>query len=275
MKFAVCLVVKNEARDLAEWLAYYGIVGFDTILVYDNGSVDGTACVATGAGKLQDIRIISWEHVGARAQMEAYQHAMKENAAEFDWIAALDADEFLVVHSQGGMRALCEAMPPNADAIAIDWAMFGANGHEHFPDAMITEAFTRRSEAAFAPNRHVKCLVRPGAVQSCPTPHAFIVPGRTVRPNGLEIEWMVNPDGLKIFGLTRHTAEYDIAQINHYFTRSRAHWAARLARGNFVNARNWADFDFYNRNEVEDRSALAEGAAVRRQRDAIMALVAV
>ncbi len=272
LRLAACVVVRNEGRDLAEWLAFHALAGFDATLVYDHASTDDTACVVAAASRLQDVRVVRWEHTSGRAQMDAYLHAMRENAGEFDWIAALDADEFLVVHLPGGVRALCRAAPADADAIAVCWAMFGANGHEQFPDVMVTEAFTRRSEAGFAPNRHVKSLVRPGAAQACPTPHTFIVPGRTVRPDGSDIAWAADPDGHDCYGLMRQPADHGIAQVNHYFTRSRAHWAARLSRGNFIATRTWAEFDVYDRNEIEDRSALVNGAAVRQRRDAIMAL---
>ena len=45
MTSTVCLIAKNEERALAEWLAYQCVIGFDRIVVYDNGSTDATASI--------------------------------------------------------------------------------------------------------------------------------------------------------------------------------------------------------------------------------------
>jgi hypothetical protein len=46
MRAAVCLFVRDEERDIAEWLAFQFAVGFDAVILYDNGSVDRTAEIA-------------------------------------------------------------------------------------------------------------------------------------------------------------------------------------------------------------------------------------
>jgi hypothetical protein len=35
MRIAVCLIVRNEVGDIAEWLAYHATAGFDAFLVYE------------------------------------------------------------------------------------------------------------------------------------------------------------------------------------------------------------------------------------------------
>jgi hypothetical protein len=39
MKSAVCLFVRDEERRIGEWLAYHFVIGFSTLIVYDNGSL--------------------------------------------------------------------------------------------------------------------------------------------------------------------------------------------------------------------------------------------
>lgn len=42
---AVCVIIKNEARYLAEWIVYHQLVGVDHFYIYDNNSEDDLAGV--------------------------------------------------------------------------------------------------------------------------------------------------------------------------------------------------------------------------------------
>jgi hypothetical protein len=57
MKVAVCLMVRDEADDIASWLAWYHLLGFDTCIVYDDHSTDGTWDVLCAAARVQDVRV--------------------------------------------------------------------------------------------------------------------------------------------------------------------------------------------------------------------------
>lgn len=82
-KISVVIVCKNEAHIIGQSLA--GIAGLtDDIVVYDNGSTDGTQEIVRRSGA----RLIegSWEGFGKTKN--------KANAlARYDWILSLDADE--------------------------------------------------------------------------------------------------------------------------------------------------------------------------------------
>jgi glycosyltransferase involved in cell wall biosynthesis len=264
MKIAACLIVRNEAEDIAEWIAYHIAAGFDTILAYDNASSDATLDVLQAAARVFDVRITPWNSRCATAQVKAYDHAIATNRTEFDWIAVLDSDEFLVFHGRQSVHSLCNAAN-DAAAIGINWAMFGTNGHIYTPRSLVIEAFTRRAMNSFDANRHVKSIVRPDAVDRCLNPHAFRVHGRTIAPNGTDLLWCTT-DGIPQPGLTATQPNYGIAQVNHYFTRSRAHWARKTARGypNPASRTKLLHFAQYDRNEIEDYSALRNLDAVRR-----------
>src|SRR5580698_10970197 len=90
MKSAVCLIVRNEVRDIQEWM------GFDTLIIFDNGSEDGTAELIRAAGRRYDIRFHHWENRSKDSQSLAYGAACEAYKLEFDWIAFIDSDEFFV-----------------------------------------------------------------------------------------------------------------------------------------------------------------------------------
>lgn len=270
MKIAACLIVKDEARDIAEWIAFHALAGFDALLIYDNGSSDGTTALLQAAAGLHDVRVTPWRTRAGAAQMDAYRHALRTSRHEFEWVALIDSDEFIVIHQPDTLRTLCDT---GAAAIGINWAMFGSNGHDQLPSRLVIESFTRRAEVSFPINRHVKSLVRPGAVLESLNPHAFTVDGPTILPDGRALEWERDPDGNLRAGLTQTPADYTIAQVNHYFTRSRAHWQMKTARGypNPGSMHKLQQFDDYDRNEVEDTSALCCVADVRKHRADILA----
>jgi len=269
MKTAICLIVRNEARDIAEWIALHAQVGFDTQIIFDNRSDDTTSLIIKAASRRHDIRYHFWADCSQRSQVLAYEAACEAYRLEFDWIAFVDSDEFVVPE---------ENMPINTylagfsgfSAIAVHWAIYGANGHDDFPDGLVIENFTRRAPADFFPARHVKSIIRPGFAQRCLNPHCFDMRGHRLGsycdPLGRPMAWWPAPEAGGILpGLSKNEPDYGGCRINHYFTRSRAHWRAKLKRGypSDVAVRKMEEFDTYDRNDVEDGIALRYLARVR------------
>jgi hypothetical protein len=75
-----------------------------------------------------------------------------------------------------------------------------------------------------------------------------------------------SPDGLRR-GVSRAEPDYDVLRVNHYFTRSRAQWDAKLRRGypSDVELRRAEEFDLYDRNEVDDPIAARDAEALRAE----------
>jgi glycosyltransferase involved in cell wall biosynthesis len=263
MKSAVCLIVRDEARDIQEWIAFHALAGFDTQIIFDNGSTDGTAARTRAAAAQYDIRFHDWENRSAGSQVLAYQAACEAYRLEFDWMAFIDSDEFLVTPDGEPVNDFL-ARFEGWSAIAVNWAVYGSNFHDSAPDGLVVENFTRRAEADFFPARHVKSIIRPHLAQSCPNPHYFAmredIDGHYCDARGQYMLWVRAPEveGGVLHGVSRAAPDYTLCRVNHYFTRSRAHWLAKLARGypsDFV-IRKMAEFDTYDRNEVADPIAM-------------------
>ncbi len=253
MKSAICLIVRNEARDIAEWIAFHALLGFDALIIFDNDSDDGTDEVIKAAGRLYDIRLHPWPGRAARTQLAAYEAACAAYRLEFDWIAFLDSDEFLLPEQDEPINTLL-ARFAGWSGIAVNWAIFGANGHDALPDGLITESFTRRADTSFFPTLDMK---------SCLNPHCFDLRGGRLgsycAADGTRLSWLPAPEhGGALPGVTMAPPSYAACRVNHYFTRSRAHWRAKMRRGypSDIATRHMAEFDEYDRNDIEDRSAL-------------------
>jgi len=270
MKIAVCLIVRNEVRDIDEWIAHHALAGFDTQIIFDNGSVDGTVERIRAAARTYDIRFHNWVNRSKQAQTLAYEAACTAYKLEFDWIAFLDSDEFLITANGESASALLERFG-DWSAVALNWAVYGSSGHDEAPPGLVLENFTRRADESFFPARHVKSIVRPRLATNCPNPHFFNMAGNAERrycdAHGNPMLWMLAPEGPGgvLRGLSRAQPDYTAARINHYFTRSRAHWLAKVNRGypSDVAVRTLEEFDTYDRNEVEDPIALRNIAALR------------
>ncbi len=56
-KIAVTAVIRNEAPNIAEWIAYHAACGFDAIILFNNGSTDDSAARALALRDKIDIRL--------------------------------------------------------------------------------------------------------------------------------------------------------------------------------------------------------------------------
>ncbi len=271
MKTAVCLIVRNEARDIGEWIIYHQVLGFDTQIIFDNGSDDGTVAVIQAAGRHYDIRIHDWQDRSTQSQLAAYNAAIGAYRLEFDWMAFIDSDEFLVPDADVPVNEWLATYDRWA-GIAVPWAVYGANGHDDFPSGLVTENFTRRAGPGFFPARHVKSIVRPHLAGRALNPHCFElaphVAGAYCDLARRPVQWWPAPEhGGELAGFAAHEPDYTLGRINHYFTRSRAHWRAKLRRGypSDVAIRKMEEFDEYNRNDIADPIAGRYGDRIRAE----------
>jgi glycosyltransferase involved in cell wall biosynthesis len=251
MKAAICAIVKDEGPIIGEWLSYHLALGFDAAIVLDNDSTDGTALIVEAAAHEFDVRakpIV--RDAGYETQENAYVAACREFGAEFDWMAFVDADEFIAPTHDASIKDLLARLDAH-HAVCLNWQMFGSAGHLTQPDDLVIEAFRTCAPMSFAPNRHVKSIVRPGNVLGPFNPHVFEVRHAYVDALGRPVTWGEVP------GLTSTMLDDAAWFIHHYFVQSRARWSAKLARGYMdETVRRDSDFASYDRNEVLNATAL-------------------
>jgi hypothetical protein len=210
----------------------------------------------------------------------AYDAALCAYRLEFDWIAFVDSDEFVIPGDQVTINDYL-ARFDGFSGLAMPWAIYGSNGHEDFPKAMVLDAFVRRAAEAFFPARHVKSIIRPAFAARCLNPHCFDLRGNRLGsycdPRGQPMVWKDAPEwGGIIPGMAGAPPDYACGRINHYFTRSRAHWQCKLQRGYPSDhaIRKMEEFDEYDRNEVFDPIAHRYLPALREALARLEALIA-
>jgi FkbM family methyltransferase len=226
---AVVLVVKDEAADIAAWLAWHLELGFDACIVYDDDSTDGTWEILQAAGRGQDVR--TRRTIGPKPgpyeirQEICYRQALADGRDEFEWLAFFDADEFLALYEDEDVHAFLGRFG-NVDAVAVNWCNYGSGGHLLKPAAPAFEAYIWHGDERQTINRHVKSIVRPR--QTGPdwrNVHCLDVPDERYRlANGDELVWSETP------GIIKGEPDWQVAKLMHYQCRSMEHFVERLKK---------------------------------------------
>lgn len=255
MSLAIAVIARNEEAIIGEWIAHHLHVGFDKILVYDNGSEDNTRKIVAEAAEQQPVELISWTRTGADFQDSAYADALERTRGVSDWLALLDADEFLSPGAGLTVAVVLDSVE-DADAVGVNWAIFGSGGRDEPASGLVTETYLMRSAADFMPNNHVKSIVRPTASTRTINCHMAEVSGRYVDPCGQPIDWAED-------GVTTAVRGWDRLKVNHYFVRSRADWERKVRRGYRDMDRAMELFDTYDQNIEYDPALEKEAGSLR------------
>lgn len=263
---ALVLIVRNEARHIAEWATFHHRAGVRHFIVYDNGSTDETIPAIRTTLPPAALTVIPWcqlFHDGRTGreihnQVLAYAHAARNFGPTYRWMSFLDVDEFLVPVQAS---SLTDALDHLGDqrSLSLPWHMFGRNRHIEMPEGGVLENYTRRAADPMTEAtgvRNFKQIVDPCHVTGLRV-HAIEVDGGDKTCN----------DRGEIFRLRDRTTpafySADHLQLNHYYTRSDAELRAKIERGPNLttNSRDhqrrvWRKVENIEKSEVEDRAAL-------------------
>lgn len=226
---AIVCIIKNEARYIREWIAYYKLMGVDHIYLFNNGSTDNVREVLQKELEAEFVTLIDF--TGANAQLPVYRLAVKYLRGKYRWVAFIDADEF-IVPTNGDLKEYL-AGKENCPAIGIDWVVFGTGGHKKRPEGLVTENyFSTFEDADNLLNLRIKCIVNPDEVYDVYSPHFCVLKnGRyAVDENGEEIttKWMyVSGSGPAFTGKNSTRT----IRINHYWTKSEQDLLEKCNRG--------------------------------------------
>lgn len=244
---AACLIFRDAAPYLAEWLLFHLAAGIDRFYLYDNGSRDDCREVLSPFIKRGIVDLTSWR--GPRMQQQAYNRCLKRVPPEVTWLAFIDDDEFLFA-SDG--RSLGDALRPFEEeaGVAVCWRLYGSSGRIHREDDWVIRRFTRRAEG---PDSHVKCIVRPGRVRRAVVLGHQFLPRPGFRIVDEKFRAMDSPLAAE--------PSTDLLRINHYLTKSIEELVMRrtVRDRRFLPARSIPVLERIRRekpwNSVEDHSA--------------------
>jgi hypothetical protein len=218
---AVCAIFRNEARYLAEWVAFHRIVGVEHLFLYNNLSDDDYAEVLEPFVAEGSVTLIDWPMYPGQDQ--AYDDCVERTRGAWRWVAFIDLDEFLF---SPRIRPVPELLTQfeHVPGVGVPWAQFGTSGHMIPPPGLVIENYNQKRMGR-RNLRQFKSVLDPSAVTKCLGPHSFTYRDRV----------FAGP-------VPRFASVHDL-RVNHYFSRSDAELQAKVraldSYGKPRNARAW------------------------------------
>ena len=265
--------VRNESPYLAEWIAWHKMIGYDHFLVYTNDNSDNTKEILE---KISRLGYLTWFELFPTAdekpQILAFKRAMEWiHEKKPDWISCFDVDEFLNLKADSSIDGLV-ARHPKADAIAINWKIFGSSHLTNKGMGLTPERFLWAAYDDFFEHRQFKSLVRYHK-DLVLIFHRAVYKNHVydnlkyVYPNGVGLNKQI-AGAFKPFNTINgdYYVDFSIAQLNHYAVRSLVEFQMKRKRGHGLELKSDTDIpdkkrdDNYwrkfNRNDVFDHSIL-------------------
>jgi hypothetical protein len=210
----------TNARDepnIAEWIAHHLLLGFDKVFVFDHLSKESIQSkLGTNFNNKVNIRRVDGSgNIKLKLMKEAVEIADKEEAS---WMLYLDSDEFLNLNKHKNVKEYLLHFV-EADAVGVNWLMFGSSGYVEQPSGLITENFIR-SELRL--NQHVKSFVRPSQVMNVVNPHWFFIQNKNRYYSGNETRMSMGPfnnQPLPFINAPAYIAHYVIQSEHEYVRR--------------------------------------------------------
>lgn len=226
-KLGAVAIIKNEAPYLKEWIEFHKIVGVEVFYLYDNESTDNTKKILQ---PYIEQGIVKYEVVrGKNRQITVYNQAISCYRDDVEWLAIIDADEFIVPIVYETVVQMLESINKPFSQILIGWLIYGSNDFQKKPEGMVIENFKKHADPNFMAD--YKPIINPRLVLNVTFPHWANVIGKTVDENGKKI-WGY-PFITKNYALP---ASKDKIRINHYYSKSLEEFLIKSKRG-------YADYD--------------------------------
>lgn len=282
MRFLAVLTVRNEGAYLLEWLAHHRACGFTDFLVFSNDCQDGTDTMLDrldAMGLLTHVRNEGPYDQGG-IQFTAYKTAdQMPIVRQADWIAALDVDEFVNVHTGDRTVQALTAALPDAGAITLTWRLFGCAGQARFRDEPVTRTFTRAAPVVmYWPWRSAmfKTLYRNDGTYGKIGVHR----PRSPDPDRVHQARWFDGEGRELDDKFRTTrifsnygrSNYRLVQLNHYPLGSMENYVLKADRGRAVHADHMLGVDYWverNFNQDEDTTIYALAPRMQAELDAL------
>lgn len=216
-QLAAVLLVKDENEYLPEWLAWHVAQGVEHFYIYDDSRESSVMDVLGDYAALCTVR--DAKRYQYHLQFEAYIDALRRFGGEAEWMAFIDADEFLRSVDGTSITNVLNAMPASAAAVLCPWVVYNANGQTLKTSGTVRERFTQTVEWPLS-NPNWKSIVRPALVETMAahSPLKMSEGAILVDAHGVEVE-------------DKHSLPVDKLVVDHYFTKSYEEWVERLAKG--------------------------------------------
>jgi len=218
----VCIaaILRDEECFVDEWIAYHRMIGVQHFYIYDDAPA--SPLVEYLRPHADYVTVVPWyqrhlELPGRNRQTKAYTHAWKTFGDRHEWIAFIDADEFLVFPAHANVDDFLAGFD-NVGAVSLHWHVFGHNGFFDDPQDLVTAALTRRMSA---PGRMAKTISRCRGISSIDSAHFCAMKRGFPRVDANKVP----------FADAIYPGKTERGFVNHYSCRSFVRWMNRTKIG--------------------------------------------
>ena len=138
---SLCLIFKNEAPYLKEWIEYHRLIGVEHFYLYNNFSDDNFNDILQ---PYIDEGIVTYTDFPFKyAQLKAYSDCYEKACNETEWLGFIDADEYINLQNSNSIREFLHRYR-KYPSVYFNWRIFGTSGHlkENYSE-LTTERYTQ------------------------------------------------------------------------------------------------------------------------------------
>lgn len=230
--YYICAIIKDEHPYVREWALHHKNLGFDKIVLYDDGSSHPYDAEIGDLISCGFIEMRDWSGDQWSRQSRVYNKFVHSREwGDDDYCAFIDVDEFIFFDEAEDIEEFMSYYAEFA-GVGLSWKLYNANGHITAPKGISTpEAYTREFDY-FEPR--IKVIGRLKDIKCFPTVHHFVpLRGRLVTTNNRTI-----------YGMHGNYCDFTNGHIKHYLTKSWEDWLRRLRRGNITRGLRTVDMFF-------------------------------
>ena len=234
--FSLCLIFRDEAPFLKEWIDYHSVIGVDHFYLYNNESSDNFREVL--APYIEQGRVTLIDFPGSSMQVAAYKDCWERFRGETNWMCFLDADEFICPKYETDIKNWVKGWD-KWPAVEIKWVIFGTSGLvKHDFSKGVIEQYTSCTDKFWTIG---KCFVNTRFDLSYFFPYAIMhYPHVRYRIFGIKIpvppvnqfRWFIHPKLQQHKNMKPADLRKATIQINHYYTKSWEELARRSKKPN-------------------------------------------
>lgn len=251
-RISLCLIFKNEAPFLKEWIDYHLTIGIDHFYLYNNNSEDDFLPAIKQYIDEGIVSLIEWPE--QNSQFKAYKDCYDRFRNESNWISFLDADEFLCPKYESDINKWLLRFD-KYHAVNIQWLMFCTGGQiKHDDEQNVIEQYHGCWEDFWT---HGKCLINTRFdIANFNTwyvhHHTYmfrrIWGWRMILPAVNQFGYICTVD--KTWGGGKNKRSNATIQINHYFTKSWENWSKKMHSTDVLFAKNpKSDINYFYKYE--------------------------
>lgn len=230
---AMCLLVKDEERDIIEWIEYHKSIGVTNIIVIDNNSTTPVAktilkYIHSGFVIGYHYYVYSRNPSNPSNQLHLFNLCIRYYAKRFTHMGFLDVDEFIVLKApqKGNVIHVLERYR-EFGGLTMNWVLYGSNGYIDRPEGGVLSNYRDCTR-----NCHVKSIVNTAHLTGVSEDsHHFLYKQGfyAVDSTKKKVLDAYNPSSENCFAPPTHL--FEVIYINHYVTKSLEDFMRKQRRG--------------------------------------------